>query len=75
MKNNKNIPYIAWLNKKGHFDMTFVDEDKTPKKGFKRFEFTMDRITDNDIIEWLEKQPNKGLYIRTLIKKDMEKRL
>ena len=39
----------------------------------KRFEFVMDKISDKKIIEWLEKQPNKGAYIRNLIQKDMKK--
>lgn len=41
----------------------------------KRFEFVMDKITDKKIIEWLEKQPNKGQYIRNLILQDIKKRV
>lgn len=40
----------------------------------KRFEFVMDRISDKKIIEWLERQPNKGLYIRNLILQDIKKK-
>ena len=40
---------------------------------FKRFEFVMDKFTDRKIIEWLDKQPNKAMYIRNLIEKDMKK--
>ena len=41
---------------------------------FKRFEFVMEKITDKKIIEWLEKQPNKAMYIRNLILQDIKKR-
>lgn len=40
----------------------------------KRFEFQMDEFTDKKIIEWLNKIPNKGQYIRDLILKDLKKR-
>ena len=40
----------------------------------KRFEFVMDEFTDKKIIEWLEKQPNKAMYIRNLITQDIKKR-
>lgn len=43
-------------------------------KKFKRIEFVLDNITDKKLIEWLEKQPNKSMYLRNLINEDVKKR-
>lgn len=38
-----------------------------------RVRFTLNRRTEADVIEHLEKQPNKGAYIKQLIREDMAK--
>lgn len=43
------------------------------KKG-ERTQKMMSFRVDNDLIEWLESQPNKGRYINTLIAEDKNKR-
>lgn len=43
------------------------------KKG-ERTQKMMSFRVDNDLIEWLESQPNKGRYINTLIAEDKKKR-
>lgn len=43
------------------------------KKG-ERTQKMMSFRVDNDLIEWLESQPNKGRYINTLISEDKKKR-
>lgn len=43
------------------------------KKG-ERTQKMMSFRVDNDLIEWLESQPNKGRYINNLIADDKKKR-
>lgn len=38
-----------------------------------RSQRTMTFRLDNDLSGWLDEQPNKGRYINTLIREDMEK--
>ena len=42
------------------------------KKG-ERTQKMMSFRVDNDLIEWLESQPNKGRYINTLIAEDKKR--
>lgn len=43
------------------------------KKG-ERTQKMMSFRVDNEVLEWLESQPNKGRYINNLIADDMKKR-
>ena len=43
------------------------------KENYKRFELRLNKKTEQDLIEHLDKQPNRNDYIRSLIKKDMQK--
>lgn len=41
------------------------------KEKLKRFDFFLNRETEKDVCEWLEKQPNRRQYLISLIKGDM----
>lgn len=45
------------------------------KKNIRQFTFKLNKLfpEDQEMIAWLEAQPNKNDYIRTLIEADMEK--
>lgn len=43
------------------------------KKNIRRYSFTLNRTYDKDVLEQLEKQPNKRLYIMNLIRQDIKK--
>lgn len=43
------------------------------EKNYRRINFPLHRVIDADILEHLEKQPNKRQYLKDLIKADMEK--
>lgn len=42
------------------------------KDNVKQIGFGINKKTEADLLEWLEKQPNKQGYIKGLIRKDME---
>lgn len=53
--------------------------DKKPQKATRpkttdreRFEIALDPIADKDIVEHLNRQPNKSDYVRRLIRKDLD---
>lgn len=46
--------------------------DNYLKNNFKRFGFRVSKVTESDIIEWLEQQKSVYSYIKELIRKDME---
>lgn len=43
------------------------------KENIRRFEFKMSKKTDKELIEWLEAQPNKNEYIKSLILADKKR--
>ena len=47
---------------------------KWRKESIKRIEFYLHKENDKDVLEWLEKQPNKREYLINLIKADREKK-
>ena len=47
-----------------------VDYQKTH---LKKIKLQLNIEHDADILEWLESQPNKNAYLKTLIRQDMEK--
>lgn len=51
--------------KKYEYDQKYIKE-KTKQIGL-----MLNRELDADIIEWLEKQPNKQGYLKALIRKDI----
>lgn len=44
---------------------------KWRKESIKRVEFYLHKELDKDVLEWLQKQPNKREYIIALLRKDM----
>lgn len=44
---------------------------KWRKESIKRVEFYLHKELDKDVLEWLQKQPNKREYIKSLLRKDM----
>lgn len=44
------------------------------KKVQKRYEFYLNKETEADVMEWLEKQPNKREFLIGLIRKDMDEK-
>ena len=51
---------------KGKYDQQYA------KDKLKQIKFTLNKETDADILEWIEKQENKQGYLKELIRKDME---
>ena len=47
---------------------------KWRKESIKRVEFYLHKELDKDVLEWLEKQPNKREYIISLLRKDMDEK-
>lgn len=45
---------------------------KWKKENLKRYEFALNKTTNKDVYEHLEKQPNKRAYLIGLIEKDLE---
>ena len=43
------------------------------KDNYRRFSFLLHKTIDADLLEYLEKQPNKNAYLKGLIRQDMEK--
>lgn len=43
------------------------------KNNYKRVVMNLNINTEKHLIDWLEKQPNKQGYIKTLIEKDIKK--
>ncbi|MBQ6800124.1 MAG: hypothetical protein IJP08_03330 [Bacteroidaceae bacterium] len=43
------------------------------KKNMRQFMVKINRVTEPELLEWLESQPNKQGYIKELILADMEK--
>ncbi len=43
------------------------------KENIKRYSFELNKTTEKEVFEHLEKQPNKRDYLISLIKKDMKK--
>ena len=41
------------------------------KEKMQQVKLTLNKGTDADLLAWLEKQPNKQGYIKTLIRKDI----
>ena len=50
----------------------YAAQNKYHKENTKSFVIRMMINTEQDIIDWLEKQPNKAGYIKALIRADME---
>lgn len=46
---------------------------KWRKEHIKRYNFDINKDTEEDVYRWLEKQPNKRAYLIELIRKDMKK--
>lgn len=44
------------------------------RKNIKRYEINLNKETDKEVIEHLDKIPNKKQYLIELIKKDMKKK-
>lgn len=52
-----------------------IDYIKEYNKEFtRRFSLIASRIYEKDIIDWLEKQPNKQAYLKALVRKDIEEK-
>ena len=51
----------------------YAAQKKYNKTNIKSYSFRFMINTENGLIEWLEKQPNKSGYMKELIRKDMEK--
>ena len=47
---------------------------KWRKESIKRVEFYLHKELDKDVLEWLEKQPNKREFLIGLIRKDMNEK-
>lgn len=45
---------------------------KWRKENLKNYHFDLNKVTDKDVYEHLEKQPNKRAYLIDLIRKDLE---
>lgn len=56
--------------KKSQFDKSAYDQDYM-KNNIKVVQIGLNRTHDADIINHLDKQPNKSGYIKTLIRKDI----
>ncbi len=55
------------------------EKKKTPQqryaaKNIKQYKIDCMKTTESDLIEWLEKQPNRAGYIKRLIREDMARR-
>lgn len=48
-------------------------QDRYKKKNIKQVKLDLNINTDQDIIEWLDKQPNKQGTIKQLIRREIEK--
>lgn len=44
------------------------------KEKMQQIKLTLNKGTDADLLEWLEKQPNKQGYLKELIRRDMEEK-
>ena len=55
------------MNKKATYDIQYQ------KENIKQIKFTLNKSTDGDIIDYLEKQANRQGYIKELIRQDMKK--
>ena len=55
------------LSKKGVYDQQYA------KEMLQRINIALNKEHDADILEWLNKKPNKQGYIKELIRADMEK--
>lgn len=51
----------------------YAPQTKYKKKNIKRISFDFNYATEADLIEWLEKQPNKAGLIKRLLREEMEK--
>lgn len=49
------------------------NEVRWRKENIRRYSFTLNKVTNKDVYEHLEKQKNKRAYLIELIKKDLEK--
>ena len=47
---------------------------KWRKESIKRVEFYLHKELDKEVLEWLEKKPNKREYLISLIRDDMQKK-
>ena len=56
------------ISKKSAYDQQYA------KEKIQQVPFRLNRDLDADIIEWLNKQPNKQGYLKQLIRADMERR-
>ena len=45
---------------------------KWRKENIKRYEFTLNKTNEKDVMEYLDTKPNKREYLINLIRKDME---
>lgn len=50
---------------KAAYDMQYA------KENLQQIKFTLNKRTDADLLEWLNKQENKQKYMKELIRKDM----
>lgn len=50
---------------KAAYDMQYA------KENLQQIKFTLNKRTDADLLEWLNKQENKQKYLKELIRKDM----
>lgn len=76
---SKDAEVQAWLEKNGD-KADAVETDKYSRQrryhethGTKNYSLQMMRHTEQDLIDWLEAQPNKSGYIKRLIREDMER--
>ncbi len=51
----------------------YPTQQRYQKANVKQCGLSLNRNTDADIIEWLEKQPNRAAYLKKIIREDMER--
>lgn len=53
---------------KGKYDQQYI------KENIRQIRLTLNHKTEQDLIDWLEQQPNKQGYLKQLIKSDMKQK-
>ncbi len=51
----------------------YAPQTKYKQKNIKQIKIDFNKVTEADLIEWLEKQPNKAGLIKRLLREEMKK--
>ncbi len=51
----------------------YPTQQRYQKANVKQCGLSLNRKTDADLIEWLDKQPNRAAYLKRIIREDMER--